>query len=90
LWVLLKLLNSGPHAFFIGPVDDDPRVLESFEELLASSGYNVSPFLSAEALFAEGGLLRVDCLISDIGMPGMSGWELLHRVHEERPDLPSF
>ena len=77
-----------PHLFSIGLVDDDPRVLESFEELLASSGYNVSAFPSGEAFLSEGGVLRVDCLISDIGMPGMSGWDLLARAHAQRPDLP--
>jgi DNA-binding response OmpR family regulator len=76
------------HHFLIGVVDDDPRVLESFEELLASGGYNVLLFPSAEAFIAANGFQKVDCVISDIGMPAMSGWELLEMARTQRPDLP--
>ena len=76
------------HLFLVGVVDDDLRVLESFEELLASGGYKVLLFPSAEAFLDANGFQQVDCLISDIGMPGMSGWELLRIARTDHPDLP--
>jgi FixJ family two-component response regulator len=70
-------------------VDDDPRLLESVGELLESAGYVARSFSSAEALLV-GGLSGVDVLITDIGMPGMDGFELRDLVKEARPDLPVF
>lgn len=58
-------------------MDDDSRILESLDELLASAGYKVLLFSSAEAFLAANGFHQVDCLISDIGMPAMKGWNLL-------------
>src|SRR3546814_7076383 len=46
-------------------VDDDPRLLESLEELLESAGYSACSFSSASALLAKG-LSDVDLLITDI------------------------
>jgi len=74
--------------FLIGVVDDDPRVLESLEELLASGGYQVLACPSGETFLAANGFQQVDCLISDIGMPGMTGWELLRLARAEFPDVP--
>ena len=76
------------HRFQIAVVEDDPRVLESFAELLASGGYSVLLFPSAEAFLDSKALRPVDCLISDIGMPAMNGWELLRIVRAKYPDLP--
>jgi len=73
----------------IAIVDDDPRVLESLENLLESAGYVVRTFSSAKALI-DAGMSDVDCLISDIGMPGMDGFELRDVVKRVRPDLPVF
>jgi len=56
----------------IALVDDDPRVLESLGELFESSGYVVRAYPSAKALI-DAGLSNVDCLITDIGMPGLTG-----------------
>jgi FixJ family two-component response regulator len=74
--------------FLVAVVDDDPHVLESFDELLGSAGYQVLLFSSASAFLEGDGIQRVDCLISDIRMPSMSGWELLRMAHSERPGLP--
>ena len=41
----------------IAVVDDDPRVLESLEELFESAGYTVRTFSSARALIDELGAL---------------------------------
>lgn len=70
-------------------VDDDPRMLESLEDLLESAGYVARSFSSAASLMA-GGLSRVDLLITDIGMPGTDGFELRDRVKKVRPELPVF
>lgn len=73
----------------VAVVDDDPRLLESLEELLESAGYVTRSFSSAGSLLASG-LSGVDVLITDIGMPGMDGFELRDRVKKARRDLPVF
>jgi FixJ family two-component response regulator len=73
----------------VAVVDDDPRLLESLEELLESAGYAARGFSSAGSLLASG-LTGVDLLITDIGMPGTDGFELRDLVKKARPDLPVF
>lgn len=73
----------------IAVVDDDPRVLESLENLFESVGYSVLTFPSGLSLLNRG-LSDVSCLITDIGMPGMDGFELLDTVKKARPRLPVF
>lgn len=70
-------------------VDDDPRLLESLEELLESAGYAARSFRSAASLLISG-LAGLDVLITDIGMPGMDGFALRDLVRKARPDLPVF
>ena len=70
-------------------VDDDPRLLESLEDLLESAGYAARSFSSAAALLVRG-LSGVDLLITDIGMPGTNGFELRDLVKAARPELPVF
>jgi FixJ family two-component response regulator len=73
----------------IAVVDDDPRLLESLENLLESAGYQVRLFGSAKAML-DGGLSHLDGLITDIGMPGMTGFDLHSAVKQARPELPVF
>jgi FixJ family two-component response regulator len=73
----------------VAVVDDDPRLLESLGELLESAGYAPQCFTSARALL-DWGLLDVAALITDIGMPGMDGFELRDLALKNRPDLPVF
>ena len=73
----------------IAVVDDDPRLLESLENLLESVGYIVRTFSSAKALI-DAGLSNIGCLITDIGMPAVDGFDLHDLVKKVRPDLPVF
>ena len=73
----------------VAVVDDDPRVLESLENLFESAGYIVRTFSSGQSLLATD-LSSISCLITDIGMPGMDGFELLDIVKKEWPKLPVF
>jgi len=72
----------------IAVVDDDASVLQALDLLLRSADHGVRAFPSAVAMLESGCLADVDCLISDIGMPGMDGLALLSRVHATRPALP--
>jgi FixJ family two-component response regulator len=73
----------------VAVVDDDPRLIESLENLLESAGYRTRCFSTAGQLVA-GGFSEIDVLITDIGLPGIDGFELRDRALRARPDLPVF
>ena len=74
--------------FVVAVVDDDHRTLESLADLLEAAGYDVRLYSSATTLCERGGLTDIDCLVSDIGMPEMNGFELRRLALSERPELP--
>ena len=81
-------MTDRPLAFVIAVVDDDRRILESLKNLLESADHAVRLFSSATALLESGCVAEVDCLISDIDLPVMDGFELIRVVQAARPTLP--
>jgi FixJ family two-component response regulator len=81
-------VTDPPRRSIIAVVDDDQRVLESLEALLESADCDARLFSSPTALLGSGCLQEIDCLISDIGMPDMDGFELVRVVQAARPGLP--
>jgi DNA-binding response OmpR family regulator len=75
---------------FIAVVDDDYRVLESLENLLQSSGYRTLLSLSAEEFLRSPARASVDLLISDIGLPGISGIELIRTMQRAAECPPAI
>ncbi|WP_454624138.1 response regulator transcription factor [Bradyrhizobium cenepequi] len=78
----------GSHQSRIAIVDDDVRILESLQNLLESAGHSVCSFSSAQSLLEDNVLPEIDCLIADIGMPLINGFELHRLARDARPDLP--
>ena len=71
----------------VAVVDDDPGILQSLVYLLESADYAVRLFTSGTDLLVSGAVPVIDCLISDVDMPGVDGFELLRLVHAARPGL---
>jgi CheY-like chemotaxis protein len=61
-------------------VDDAPDVTEMIALLLKYAGYNVTTVYSGTQALAAARAQQYDALISDIGMPGMNGYELAEQV----------
>jgi two-component system response regulator FixJ len=57
-------------------VDDDKSVLDSLTFLLESAGFQSRGFASTEDLLESGVVQNACCLILDIKLPGMSGFQL--------------
>ena len=73
----------------VAVVDDDHSILQSLAYLLESADYSVRLFASGTELLASGAVAEIACLVSDIDMPGLDGFELLRQVHAVRPNLPT-
>jgi FixJ family two-component response regulator len=78
----------GVFARTIAVIDDDDRVLESLQNLLASCGYKAETYSSAELFLTSGALSRTSCIITDVEMRRMSGLGLLQHVRSRQPDVP--
>lgn len=63
-------------------VDDSAELLGPFAELLQMEGAEVSAVQSGPEALALLDTGRFDTLLSDIGMPGMDGLELIRRVRQ--------
>ena len=72
----------------ISVVDDDESVRDSTRALLRSAGYEVATFESAETFLNSGLLTDTACLLVDIGMPGMSGFDLQRAVKTSNSAVP--
>ena len=69
-------------------VDDDPRVRQSLESLLISAGFYVRLFGSGAEALQSGALDAAGCLITDVRMAGIDGWELQGQARSAYPLLP--
>jgi FixJ family two-component response regulator len=72
----------------ISIVDDDASIREALKSLMRSAGFDVEAFATAEEFLVSESLHGTSCLILDVTLPGMNGFELQSRLHNERPDIP--
>jgi FixJ family two-component response regulator len=79
-----------PKAPLISIVEDDDLFLDSMRRLLRSLGYTVAAFSSAASFLASRSLDETACLITDINMPAMTGYELYARLVELGHEIPTI
>jgi FixJ family two-component response regulator len=76
---------TGP---LVSVVDDDESVRESLPDLLREFGFTAQAFSSAEEYLASDYIGETQCLILDIGMPGMSGPDLQRELKLRGHQIP--
>ncbi len=70
-------------------IDDDARVRETLADLLDAQGHAV-----VQASDGEKGIARLragesfDLVLTDLGMPGMTGWDVARAIQHSWPRLP--
>lgn len=68
--------------------DDEPLLRKTLARDLSNIGYTVIEAPTAESAADAFDRQRVDLLITDVRLPGMSGWELVEKVHAVLASLP--
>ncbi|NYE21769.1 hybrid sensor histidine kinase/response regulator [Pigmentiphaga litoralis] len=69
-------------------VDDDPISRAAVRKLVASPTVEVIESASAEDALAKLNVLAYDCIVLDLGLPGMSGFDFLEQMRSEAGQAP--
>ncbi len=72
----------------ISVVDDDASIRAALKSLMRSARFNVEAFASAEEFLASEQLSDTACLILDVSLPGMSGFDLQNLLNNEQRHIP--
>jgi FixJ family two-component response regulator len=72
----------------ISIVDDDQYAREAVETLIRSLGYATVSFQSADDFLSSGQIEETACLITDITMPGKSGFDLHRQLLSDGHQTP--
>jgi CheY-like chemotaxis protein len=83
-----EIFSSSERKFKILVVDDNKDIREMLEDFLNFEGHK--PVLTKDGkealeIFCE---QDFDIVITDLGMPGMSGWELSKSIKQKNPEIP--
>ena len=73
---------------WVAIVDDHESMRTSLARALRLEGIRVETYASAEEFLESSSPTVPRCLVLDMHLPGMSGHDLAHFIHRERPPLP--
>jgi FixJ family two-component response regulator len=76
------------HLSVVAVVDDDESVRESLPDLLGELGFDTRVFASAEEFLVSDSLGQTNCLVLDIAMPGMTGFDLQKELKVRGHNIP--
>ncbi|TMJ42822.1 MAG: response regulator, partial [Alphaproteobacteria bacterium] len=79
-----------PRTAVIAIVDDDLSVREALTSLVRSLGFVAMTFESAEDLLKSRRRRSLSCMIADVQMPGMTGFELHNRLVASGKPIPTI
>jgi two-component system response regulator FixJ len=71
-------------------IDDDPAVLRSIEFLLSSLGHDSRCFAASQAFLEAVDSLPPGCILTDLRMPEMNGYELVQALSARSIHWPAI
>ena len=77
---------SSPYRICL--IDDDAAARTALERVFTAEGHEVLGFADGERGLAAALAEDFDCVLTDLRMPGVSGMELIDKLHDELPNLP--
>src|SRR6266478_28109 len=86
-----EALESAPRtvgAAHVLVIDDEPEVRSVLRDMLVSFGYTVVEAASGEEGLACCESAPVDVILTDVSMPGMSGWDVAEACRRRFPHVP--
>lgn len=72
----------------IAILDDEEHFRRALSRLLNANGYQVASFAAGEELIAAAGRRAFGCVLLDLNMPGMSGFDVLAELQGELAPPP--
>jgi FixJ family two-component response regulator len=73
----------------IAIVDDDESVRDAIERLMRSVGFSTETFSCSANFLSSPDLSRIGCLVTDLNMPGMNGFDLHRRLRSLGRSIPT-
>ena len=71
------------HPALIAVVDDEASVRKAICRALRLSNYEAMPFANGLDLLASSPAPRIDCVVMDVHMPGLTGLEVVPRLRAQ-------
>ena len=78
-----------PQAF-VAVVDDEPSICRALLRLLRAADFRAEAYASATTFLESLANEAPDCLVVDLHMPGLSGFDVLHHLMLTRVGVPAI
>jgi CheY-like chemotaxis protein len=82
---------SLPHLIRTGRIlviDDETSIAQLLEDALSGVGHSVEIAVSGREGVEMATMSEFDLVLTDLGMPDISGWEVAATIRRHRPDVP--
>lgn len=74
---------TGGHNKIVLICDDEPNIRESIRYVVAKEGYEYALAVDGVEAFDKAMSLRPDLIVLDVGMPGMTGFEVCEKLRAD-------
>ena len=79
---------SSEQPLCVAVVDDDAEVRVAVVRLLSSAGFAAESFASGAEFVQSIGEHGPECVVLDLHMPGLSGFDVQQQLAEQHPEVP--
>ena len=85
---LVQKAEDGAGSFRLMLVEDDPEILNLLRDMLRLKGHRVVALSDGEKALEMLDSSNFDLVLTDLGMPIISGWEIARRAKAKNPLVP--